>query len=53
MEEILETKSEDSNANISYIESHTSQALILQRQIDELVYQLYGLDSKEIQIIQE
>lgn len=50
--EILEAKSEVSNANISYLESHTSQALILQRQIDELVYQLYGLDSKEIQIMQ-
>ena len=33
-------------------ESHTSQSLILQRQIDSLVYQLYNLNSKEIAIIE-
>ena len=34
------------------LESRTNQALTLQRQIDELVYQLYNLNSQEIAIIE-
>lgn len=42
VEEILATKAKDSHYNTSHLES----------EIDRLVYALYKLDSREIQIIQ-
>ena len=43
VDEILDIKNKDSNANILHLES----------EIDRLVYTLYKLDSKEIGIVQK